>query len=473
MSTQTLLPASSHINDHYQFRSQSNDTRLASKNRLDNTSPSQRKRYKFSNTNTEQYTDIYKFPTNQDRKRSRSSDTNRYYFSLENSIQNPQQTLTYIQSGSDLEPRSVTFLEGSSTFISDTPYFFSNTTKSYRYPTTKSTYIQSDGKIIITAKFIYSFAFVDTWTYPHEQSQRTLDTFTDPSLRTSSLSPERRQLVRMDTVTSTNGSLSLMQRSPTVRFESLLSTTVRSYLNEARERLSGKRGGQSSESFEKSVDRLVSSVNKKYGQQSQTISPSISSSLDYISQYYAKEDEQSIETDDEEQKHYYNLNTNRTHTQIMKSVNKSLIDRNYQIDKNRLKHLEQNVRRYLRFFENQSLQRELNYDLVRCFSSSYLYDLRHEEIRQNQLRSHMYSYTYEDIQDIYVPSILEAYKMKISIDREKHQRLQSSTITGQVSPSSSSGYSPIMIRSFNENIDTQSGGFETDRKSLTSVRHKS
>jgi hypothetical protein len=469
MSTQTLLPASSHINDRYDLRSQSNDTRLTSKNKLDNKSPSQRKRYKFSNKNTEQYTDIYKFPTNENRKRSRSSDTNRYYFSLENSIQNPQQTLTYLRCGSGLEPRSVTFVDGSSTFISDTPYLFSKTTKSHRYPTTTSTYIQSDGKIIITAKFTYNFAFVDTWTYPHEQSQRTLD----PSLRTSSLSPERLQSARTDTVTSTNGSLSLIQRTPTVRFESILSTTARSYLNEARELLSGKCDGQSPESFEKSVDRLVSSVNKKYGQQSQIISPSTtSSSLNYISQYYAKEDEQSIETDDEQQKHYYNLNINRTHTQIMKNVNKSLIDRNYQIDKNRLKYLEQNVRRYLRLFENQSLQRELNYDLVRCFSSSYLHDLRHEEIRQNQLRSHMYSYTYEDIQDIHIPSILEAYKMKIAIDREKYQRLQSSIITGQLSPTSSSGYSPIMIGSLNENMDTQSGGFDTDRKSFTSVRDR-
>ena len=72
----------------------------------------------------------------------------------------------------------------------------------------------------------------------------------------------------------------------------------------------------------------------------------------------------------------------------------------------------------------------------------------------------------EDIQDIHVPSILEAYKMKISIDREKHPRFT----TEQLSPVSSSGYSPIMVGSLNENMDTQSGGFETDRKSFTSVR---
>jgi hypothetical protein len=258
-------------------------------------------------------------------------------------------------------------------------------------------------------------------------------------------------------------------KSLSVRFQSSsLTTTGDSTLNQARKRLPRKRDYYSIESLDKSVDRLVSSVNKKYGQQ-QTITPSTSSSLDYISQYYAKGDEPSIESDYEQQKFYYNLSTNRTHTQIMKSVNKSLIDRNYQIDRNRLKHFEQNVRRYLRLFENQSLQRELNYDLIRCFSTSYLHDLRQEEIRQNRIRSHMRSYTYEDIQDIQVPSILEAYKMKTAIDREKHQRLQSSFITEQLSPGSSSGYSPLMVGSLSENMDTQSGGFDTDRKSHTSV----
>lgn len=279
----------------------------------------------------------------------------------------------------------------------------------------------------------------------------------------------------MDTVTSTNGSLSLLrpvprEKSPTVHFDSSsLTPTARSYLNEARELLIGKRTGHSTESFEKSVDRLVSSVNKKYGQH-QTISPSISSSLDYISQYYAKEDAKLLNSNDEQQKIFYNLNINRTHTEIMKSVNKSLIDHNYQVDKNRVKHLEQNVRRYLRLFENQSLQRELNYDLIRSFSSSYLHDVRQEEIRQNHTRSHIRSYTYEDIQDIHIPSVLEAYKMKLAIDQEKYQRLRSCILTGQLSPQSSSDYSPIMIGSSYENMDTQSGGFETDRKSFTSVR---
>ncbi|CAF4969252.1 unnamed protein product, partial [Rotaria sp. Silwood1] len=62
---------------------------------------------------------------------------------------------------------------------------------------------------------------------------------------TSSTSPEHRQTtkrspVRMDTITSTNGSLSTLRRSPpnkiqNVRFDP--SSTQRSYLDEARERL--------------------------------------------------------------------------------------------------------------------------------------------------------------------------------------------------------------------------------------------
>jgi hypothetical protein len=63
--------------------------------------------------------------------------------------------------------------------------------------------------------------------------------------------------------------------------------------------------------------------------------------------------------------------------------------------------------------------------------------------------------------------------MKTTIDREKHHRLTRSLdviTTGQLSPISSSAYSPIMIGSLHENMNTQSGGFETDRRSHTSVR---
>ena len=41
--------------------------------------------------------------------------------------------------------------------------------------------------------------------------------------------------------------------------------------------------------------------------------------------------------------------------------------------------------------------------LLRCFSSSYLDDLKCEKIRYNQAYEHINSYTYEDIQDIQDP----------------------------------------------------------------------
>jgi hypothetical protein len=299
----------------------------------------------------------------------------------------------------------------------------------------------------------------------------------------------------MDTVTSTNGSLSTLRRSPPAKVQNVRfdpSSNPRSYLNEARERLAGKKRGRSPQAFQQSVDRLVSSTNQKYLQQ-QILSPPMPfphQQQNYISQYYAQEEDEPpidypIDSDDDEQikrSYIYNrgLNTNRTHTQIMKNVNKSLIDRNYLSETNRTKQLEQNVNRYLRFIENQSLQRELNHDLIRCFSSTYLDDLRREENRHFQTRLNMRSYTYEDIQDIHMSQALEAYKMKKAIDREKRLRL-SMSFDGQITsstPTSSIGaghlspllslYSPIMTGSLNENIDAQSGGFEPDRRSQKS-----
>ncbi|CAF5039802.1 unnamed protein product, partial [Rotaria socialis] len=81
-----------------------------------------------------------------------------------------------------------------------------------------------------------------------------------------------------------------------------------------------------------------------------------SSSLNYIRQYYAKKDkpisDDSLEIDDKQKRLHSSVNTNRIHTQIIKNLHKSLIDRNYQSDKNRLIYFEQNVRRYLRSYEN-------------------------------------------------------------------------------------------------------------------------
>jgi len=304
----------------------------------------------------------------------------------------------------------------------------------------------------------------------------------------------------MDTVTSTNGSLSTIRRSPptkaqNVRFDP---STSRSYLNEARERLAVKKRGRSPQAFQQSVDRLVSSTNQKY-LQPQILSPPIpfqQQQENYISQYYAQEEEPPIDypmdSDDDEQQqkrptiYDRGLNTNGTHGKIMKAVNQSLIDRKYLSDSNRVKQLEQHAHRYLRFIENQSLQRELNHDLIRCFSSTYLDDLRREENRHFQTRINMRSYTYEDIQDIHMSQVLEAYKMKRAIDRERRLRLSmsfdgqitSSTPTSSIGPGNFSPllstYSPVMTGSFNENFDVQSGGFETDRrsqKSYNSVRN--
>ena len=470
MATKTLLPPSSSssslITDRYFFRSHSNDPRGSSSSSLP------KKHDRFSPKNKNQYPNIYKFPTDQNDQRSHSSESTRYYFSLENTSRNLQQTLTNARSTQRPEPRSVTFIEGSSTFLSDAPYLFSATSKSQKYP-------HPEGKLIITPVNNRSFHSIDTWTYRRQQPSRILERDVDTSLRVRSISPTHPRSTRMDTVTSTNGLMSLIKRSPTnksptVHFESsLLSPSARSYLNEARVRLSGRRSSQSSESFEKSVDRLVSSVNKNYGQHPSKTSYSTSSSSNYVSQYYAKEDERSFDSNDAQQQQLsVHLNINRTHTQIMKTVNRSLIDRSYQGDRNRLKHLTQNVQRYLRSLEHQTLQRELNYDLIRCFSYSYLHDVRQEEFRLEQMRSQLHSYTYEDIQDIHVPSILEVYKMRRLVDRERQQRLQFSISTGQLSPASSSGYSPIMIGSLNEHMDTQSGGFETDHRSMTSVRKR-
>ncbi|CAF4417413.1 unnamed protein product, partial [Rotaria magnacalcarata] len=368
----------------------------------------------------------------------------------DNSIKPSRKTLPHARSRSGLEQRSVTFMEGTSTFLCDTPYTFSKASDTLKYPSTTSTVVRSE---------VAS-------PYQFNRSKKIVDGFSDSSFHSASLGPEFRKSRRLDTT----------DKTPSVRFESIPPPPP-SYLNEARELLSGKRRNQSPESFEKSVDRLVLSVNQKYRQQQQQpmkLLPSNSSSLNYISQYYAKEDkpfsDDSLEIDDEQKRLHSSFNTNRTHTQIIKNLNKSLIDHNYHIDKNRLIYFEQNVRRYLRSYENQTLQRELSYDLIRCFSTSYLEDLKRESARHVHTRNQMRSYTYEDIQDIHIPSILEAYKMKATIGRENQQRIQQSLMTtAQLSPASSSGFSPLMVASFNENLDTQSTGFEADRKSYTSI----
>ncbi|CAF4525288.1 unnamed protein product [Rotaria socialis] len=233
MSTKTFLPSSSHINDRYYFCSRSTMNKK-SKHKSDTTPPFLRKRYKLSAVN----------------------DCNRYYFPLDNSIKPSRKTLPHARSHSYLGQRSVTFMEGISTYLCDTPHTFSKTSDTLKYPSTASTLVRS-------------------------------------------------------------------KVAPPYQFNRF---------------------------------------NQKYRQQQQPMKllSSNSSSLNYISQYYAKKDkpisDDSLEIDDKQKRLHSSVNTNRIHTQIIKNLHKSLIDRNYQSDKNRLIYFEQNVRRYLRSYENQTLQ---------------------------------------------------------------------------------------------------------------------
>jgi hypothetical protein len=476
MSIQTLLP-SSQGSDRYLFRSHSHEVNRGAQK---NTSPILRNRYRFSPSKAERYDDVYKFPNRSIELRSQSSDSDRYCFPAPDVRPYPPPLLIYPQSGRGFEQQSTSVSNGTSTAMSDTPYLFSKTQESQRYPSTASSLIYPDGKSPVSIVTIICFLGIDSWTTLRQQSHIVFDSVTDLSARTTTSSSKHRSPMRMDTVTSTSDPFSAPRRSSTakpgsVRFEALPTPTAsRSYLTEARDRLAGKKRERSPESLEQSA-------NKK--------APSAESSLTYVSQYYAKREssntDQSFLSDNEEQHasaphiSYYNINTNRTHREIMRSLNKSLIDRYYHLNDNQLRSLQQQVRRYLRSVEHQSLQRELNYDLIRCFSSAYLDDIRREELRDHQTRAQMRSYTYEDVQDIHMATILDAYKSKVMIDRERYPRLtvschehqSSSNLTSQISPMSSSIYSPSMMGSFNENMDTQSGGFEpTDKRSFTSVR---
>ncbi len=171
MATTALPPqttsSSSHIQDRYLFRSLSNDNQrsTARKNKLSSnptsssdTPPALRKRYKFSSVTTDQNNNsVYKFPNGQTEQRSQSTDSNRYYFPPDDSVKRPQQTLTYVRSGSGLEQRAVTFIDGTPAMTDkissptkslhpDTPYLFSKTTESPRHPSATSS-VNPEGTI--------------------------------------------------------------------------------------------------------------------------------------------------------------------------------------------------------------------------------------------------------------------------------------------------------------------------------------
>jgi hypothetical protein len=181
MATTALPPSTtSHIPDRYLFRSLSNDNQTsripsatARKNKVNpnnpassTTPPELKKRYKFSsNTPDQNNNNVYKFPNGQTEQRAHSTDANRYYFPPEDSTKKPQQTLTYVRSGTGLEQRAVTFINGTSattdkisspttksiqptTITPDTPYLFSKAAESQRHPSATSS-VNPEGKIDI------------------------------------------------------------------------------------------------------------------------------------------------------------------------------------------------------------------------------------------------------------------------------------------------------------------------------------
>jgi hypothetical protein len=104
---------------------------------------------------------------------------------------------------------------------------------------------------------------------------------------------------------------------------------------------------------------------------------------------------------------------------ILKTINKSLLSSELTgIDLSMLK-LNDFFRRIVKRIEKRALERDLDLDLIRSFSCSHLAELRKEDMRQTNMRRCGTSFATEDIADIYMPKTLEAYKLKVAIEREK------------------------------------------------------
>ncbi len=109
---------------------------------------------------------------------------------------------------------------------------------------------------------------------------------------------------------------------------------------------------------------------------------------------------------------------------ILKTINKSLLSTELTgIDLNMLK-LNDHVRKTSRRVEKKAVERVMELYLIRSFSCHHLADLRREDIRYNNLRinrqlSRFNSFTVEDISDLYMPKMLEAFKLKSAILKEK------------------------------------------------------
>ncbi|CAF0904241.1 unnamed protein product [Didymodactylos carnosus] len=629
MSAVTILPpptmlsdtTKQPVSDRYLFRSSNRKKKGYS---YSSTPPTLRKRYKFSKTtNNEQHdtdsqsdhehTNVYRFRKNGKTTGSsansldqRSVSSDRYDFSLDKENIAAAKTLTFVRSGRDLETRSITYIHGKQQQSDNevkkstmtTPYLFPPTIeqKNMRHPSHTSSFDERiapeevwESKRVQPSNVVFDSKIDSIAGVPSQKRVRIDDQHDSQMVYDQNYKPP----MKLHTATTTNGvgdtsKYPNLKRTPVtrvqvVRFDStaVTSPTSRSYLDEARERLATKRRGQSPQSFNKSLDRFVSTTNQKLKQrrlqqdrqQQRILTPPTQfqhpQSIDpenvtiealkrrhniddyhqrssilrngrgglqqqrptstYVSQYYANSDDDQqlqqiyptppidypIDSDDSASEEYSRpllTTTSPTtyirgqvpsaylaHSKIMKNVNRSLLAKDFintstqtlttsmtAADNNRLKLLDRAVRRQLKNTERQSLQRELNHDLIRCFSSTYIDDLRREEIRYQHTRTNMKSYANEDIEDIYMSSSLENYKMKTAIDREKRIRLginssldpqssstPTSSIIGRLSPLST--YSPMMMSSFQDGTqnagagDVQSLGFETDRRSQRSV----
>lgn len=110
---------------------------------------------------------------------------------------------------------------------------------------------------------------------------------------------------------------------------------------------------------------------------------------------------------------------NSLKNKILKAINKSLLTSEVSgINLNLLK-LNDSVKRTLKRVEKKALERDLEHDLIRSFSCSHLADLRKEDIKYVNMRVNgMNSYSTEDVQDLYIPKMLESFKLKLAVEKE-------------------------------------------------------
>ncbi len=128
--------------------------------------------------------------------------------------------------------------------------------------------------------------------------------------------------------------------------------------------------------------------------------------------------------------------------QILKTVNRSLLSSDLTGINARLIKLDDKARKTLKRIEKRALDRDLEYNLIRSFSCSHLNDLRKEDIRYINTKANPCSYSSEDVEDLYMPKILETYKLKFAVNRENIYRGYDNLISSVISPGSNRGQSP-------------------------------